>query len=241
MSLKLWTSSESGSQAGFSLIQVLVSVAVLSLCVGLFFQARSTSYKARKSVDSAATITDVNDAFVSEVTALIRELDPATSGCFDYSEINGRPLAKTSGTSTLTYSTNVVQSQFIAADLDAKSRGSLQTQFNQDPLRAAIKRCMSPRKPPNSTQPNANVFYLCMNLKKDTSAPAGSFLNAPFAFAEVGWQLVNLQTGANMSCTDFANASKAAGARVYYSIHWAVPMSGTVTMKKYINSFTMGK
>ncbi|WP_141736083.1 hypothetical protein [Oligoflexus tunisiensis] len=240
MSLNLRSSS--GSEAGFSLIQVLVSLALLSLCVGLFFQARSTSFKARKSADSAATITDVNDAFVSELSAIIRDVDASTPGCLDYvGQITDRRLAKSSDASTITHSTNVVQPQFIAAGLDSKSRDSLQSQFGQEPLRSAIKRCMSPRQPANASQPNANIFYLCMNMKQDDAAPAGSFLNAPFAFAEVGWQLVNLQTGANMSCTDFASADKSAGARVYYSIYWAVPMSGTVTIKKHINTFTMGK
>ncbi|HYX36403.1 MAG TPA: hypothetical protein VE954_25130 [Oligoflexus sp.] len=80
-----------------------------------------------------------------------------------------------------------------------------------------------------------------MNIKQDTSAPAQSFLSAPFAFAEVGWKLINLQTNEPMSCLEFEQAGKAAEAQVFYALYWAVPMGNQYTYKQYIHSLTVGK
>lgn len=230
-------------EAGFSLVQVLVAVGVLGLTVSLFFQAKTQTQMARKSTTASRSVMDVNDAFSAELASVIRTLSAANPGCLNTAtQLNARPLAKASGTSRLSYTQAVNASTLIAAGLPASEKSRLAESIQSSSLLAeAVKRCRRTVLPQSLTSQAQNDFYLCMSISQDTSAPPLSFLSAPYAFAEVGWKLINLQTGDPMSCTEFEQAGKAAGAQVFYSLYWAVPMGNHYDFKQYIHSFTIGK
>ncbi len=225
-------------ESGFSLVGILVSIAVLSVCVLMFSQARQYSLKSRKNIDSVAMVGDVNDAVVAEISKIVRLVDTANPGCLDYAaQITNRPFLS----SALNFSTTLNNSAGFSTKLAEKDKTRLLEILGSDTYQGVVNRCRSPLRPASGTDPAQNLFHLCMTIKQDASAPSGSFLNAPYAFAEVGWQLINIQTGANMSCADFKASSAAAGARVFYSLYWAIPVGGEMMLKKSINSFTMGK
>ncbi|HET9237744.1 MAG TPA: hypothetical protein VFO10_10860 [Oligoflexus sp.] len=229
------------SEAGFSMIQVLISVAVLSLAIFLYFQAQSRSQSARKIMDSSLASGDVKEAFIAEISTMIRQISPATPGCLDYAaQLNARPLVKSFGNSALSFTNAVSAGNWISNDLDAAEKQKVQAKVNGT-FAEVVKRCQTPQRPGNPNAGNDNKFYLCMNIRSDANAPKNTFLNAPLAFAEVGWTLTNLHNGNPDSCADFAAASKSAGAQVFYTLYWAVPVNGDYVIKKNSDSFTLGK
>lgn len=229
------------AEAGFSLIQVLISVAVLGLAIFLYFQAQSRSQQARKVLDSTLASGDVKDALVAEISAVIRQINGTTPGCLDYAaQLNARPLVKASGNSALSFTNAVAGTNWISNDLSAGEKQKVQNKVTASQA-AVVKRCQTPQRPNNPNASNDNKFYLCMNIRGDADAPKNSFLNAPLAFAEVGWTLINLHNGNPNSCSEFAAAGKSAGAQVFYSIYWAVPVNGDYVIKKNADSFTLGK
>lgn len=229
-------------QDGFSLIQVIISMGIISLAISLYFQARQSSQTSRKRLDSETAISDVNQALTQELSTIIRQVNSATTGCVDFhSQLNNRPFASPSGMSALNFTQNLSSSYNFPGTMTAAQRSQLLSKLGSSPYNAVAGRCTSPHQPMNANNPNDNVFYLCLTIKQDSRAPPGTFLNSPFSFAEVGWHLLNLQTGANISCSDFAAGSKSVGAKVFYSVYWSVPLAGDIILKKHVNSFTLGK
>lgn len=229
------------AEAGFSMIQVLISVGVMGLAIFLYFQAQSRSQNARKILDSSLASGDVKDSFIAEISSVIRQINPATPGCLDYAaQLNARPLVKASGTSALSFTNAVSATNWISNDLNAADKQKVQAKVNST-FAAAVKRCQTPQRPGNPNASNDNKFYLCMNIRGDATAPKNTFLNAPLAFAEVGWTLTNLHNGNPNSCSEFATATKSAGAQVFYTLYWAVPVNGDYVIKKNSDSFTLGK
>lgn len=223
-------------EEGFGLVHVLMLLAVISVSVTLYFQARNQSMKAEKSIDSSKSVLDANGALTAELTAMVRAIQPAAPGCLDMAlEANGRLLTKALGTAKLTYTQDVLNNQWVAPGFSTASihESSL--------LRTPAQRCRQPRFPQNASNSNANTFYFCLNVSPDASAPAGSFLKAPFAFAEVGWNLINLHTGAPLSCESFVNIGSAAGAQIFYTVYWGLPMGSQNVFKKYTNTVTVGR
>lgn len=231
------------ADAGFSLVQVLVAIAVMGLVISLYFQARTQTQKARKSIEATRSVTDINEAFTAELSSIIRTINSTSPGCLDLAaQLTARPLAKASGTSQLNYTQTVNATPFISSQFPQAERNRLLEAIQSSPLLAEpIQRCRRTVLPNNPSSTAQNDFFLCMSIKQDTDAPPQSFLGAPFAFAEVGWKLINLQTNQPMSCLDFEQAGKAAGAQVFYSLSWAVPMGDQYNFKQHIHSFTIGK
>jgi hypothetical protein len=231
------------SEDGFGLIHVLVLMGVISLSAALYFQARSQSMRAARIIDSSKSVLDLNGALTAELTALVRTVQPSAPGCLDLAaEANGRALTKTFGTSKLTYTQDVLNAQWLPSGLEATEKNRLTAAMNESPLlRAPAQRCRRPRLPQSSNNPAANTFYFCLNASQDSTAPAGSFLNSRFAFIEVGWNLINLHTGAPLSCENFATLGGAAGAQIFYTVYWATSMGPDDSFKKYTNTVTVGK
>jgi hypothetical protein len=224
------------NEEGFGLIHVLVLLAVVSVSFTLYFQARNQSMKATKSIDSSKSVLDANGALTAELTALVRAIQPTAPGCLDMAaEANGRALTKAFGTAKLTYTQDVLNNQWVAPGFSTAS--ILESAL----LRTAAQRCRQPRFPQSASNPNANTFYFCLNVSQDTSAPAGSFLKAPFAFAEVGWNLINLHTGAALSCENFVTIGGAAGAQIFYTVYWGTQVGSENVFKKYTNTVTVGR
>jgi hypothetical protein len=223
-------------EEGFGLIHVLVLLAVISVSVTLYFQARNQALKAEKSLDSSKSVLDANGALTAELTALVRAIQPTAPSCLDMAtEANGRLLTKAFGTAKLTYTQDVLNNQWVASGFSTASV------HESALLRIPAQRCRQPRFPQTANNPNANTFYFCLNISQDAGAPAGSFLKAPFAFAEVGWYLINLHTGAPLSCENFVSIGSAAGAQIFYTVYWGTQMGSENIFKKYTNTVTVGR
>ncbi len=230
-------------EAGFSLVEVLVGLGVLGVCAMLYFQARTAAMMTSKSIEGSKVITDVNDALIAELGAIVRAIDPAVPGCLNLGAVlNGRALAKANGTARLNYTLNVLAQQWLPEGISAAERRKIASSIEKSPvLHTPSNRCRRSHLPTSPTLASDNTFYFCMNISKDSSALAQSFLSSPLSFAEVGWQLINLHTGAPLSCSDFNSVGKAAGAQVFYNVYWATSLGGEYTFKNYVNTFTVGK
>lgn len=231
------------TEAGFSLIQVLIVTAIMGLSIFLYFRARSQSQKARKIAESTLSVAEIKDAFISQISAVMRMVNGTTPGCLDLgAQLTARPLVKAFGTSTLTYTQAVTNSSLFPADLPQAERSKILQKINVDgDLAAAVRRCQSPQQPRNPASVQDNSFYFCTHIQGAAAAPPNSFLNSPLAFAEVGWRLLNLHTGSNTSCQAFAAANKSSGVQLFYTIYWAVQVNDDYIFKKSSESLTVGK
>jgi hypothetical protein len=83
-------------------------------------------------------------------------------------------------------------------------------------------------------------FHFCLNVERDGRAPPGSFLQAPFIFAEVSVQLQDMRTGQRLSCAQFLEPTRSsAGASVDYSLFTIQDKGGTLELVKDHKRFSL--
>jgi type II secretory pathway pseudopilin PulG len=176
---------DSGEQ-GFSIIGVVVGIsvlAVMALVAMRFFEHRVA---AQRHIRSQAAVQTMEEGVANEILNLIHQnLNSAVNGCLRVANVfNNIPLE---GGSSMFYSRQI---EFPGT-------------HKPDYLTTAMRRCARPRLVQDRANSNDNKLRFCLQFNTSQNASLGSFLNSDAAFAEVYFEMVDLQTGDSMSCQEY--------------------------------------
>lgn len=175
--------NKTNAQGGFSLVSVLIIMGVVLFSILLISQAKFRQQGTQKALKVKQSYADVNQALINSVVETFHA--KLTSGC-----LAGGFSGALSG-----------------KDLDGRAKfgfvpgmtvSSSAPQVHKD----AAARCGSPKAPASGS--SGNRFYFCVKLDKDATAPNDSILGAKTAFAEFAVELIDLQTQAPITCTEYA-------------------------------------
>ncbi|RYZ53980.1 MAG: hypothetical protein EOP07_16840 [Proteobacteria bacterium] len=211
---------KSKSEAGFSLVAVLIIMGVVLFSILLISQAKFRAQGTQKALKVKQSYADVNQALINGIVESFHT--KMIAACPDFSIVNGN----LDGRAAYNYSNS------IQVNSDA---GNTAPQVHID----AANRCKAPKKPGATA---GNRFYFCIELGKDPTAPNDSILNAKKAFAEVAVELIDLQTQQPITCTDYytrrqdkrADGSPrdgSAGMAVTMALYWENQV-GNIAQKK---------
>lgn len=173
---------KSKSEAGFSLVAVLIIMGVVLFSILLISQAKFRAQGTQKALKVKQSYADVNQALINGVVESFHS--KMVAACPDLSIVNGNLDGR-------------AEYKFVSNISGIKESGDNKApQVHID----AANRCKAPKKP---SATSGNRFYFCVELGKDSTAPNDSILNARKAFAEIAVELIDLQTQQPITCTDY--------------------------------------
>jgi hypothetical protein len=202
------------SEAGASLVAVMVAVALLAITAMLSSQAFKQLNTVSRQVETSMAAQDVESILVQ---ALVRQYR-------DYILVN-RCNAPASS-----YFTNISLGQIGTANVGTPVFRGLDGNPGSAPslAQADVQRCTSRPFVPAGTQTKvANTFYSCLNITTSSAALSGTqrsrdaFAAHHGAFLEIFVKIRNLQTDALATCNNVL-AGKGFGIEFYYALHWVI-------------------
>jgi Tfp pilus assembly protein PilV len=235
-------------QSGFSLIQILIALAIMTVSVTMYMQATTDTNKAKKRVEMSARYADIESVLKSEVAHMVSQI-AAHPGCLNYANVfTGRTISSEFSTSQIRHVTNLLQTNlFNSSGLSDDERNNVIDKMRSTPnIAAAVDRCARPVRPSNSNNDAQNSFYFCLDFERDATAPKNSLLGSPRSFAEVAVQLVDLRTGNPISCNRFVNPAPGTpnevspGAKIFTTLYWLVQEKESY-FKSHSNSYFLDK
>ncbi|MDQ3235181.1 MAG: prepilin-type N-terminal cleavage/methylation domain-containing protein [Pseudobdellovibrionaceae bacterium] len=206
---------------GFSLVSVLVALALLSLIALTANQAFLNSRKARSTLSAKLNFEEVDQA-VLKILKNMAKASPAS--CYTASYLANQLSA---------YSF-INMSHQLSADLSEAQRAALQSPQHAF-ANEAVERCKLPRYISDTTSRSDGTLYFCFRFNRDSQHKSSSISGSPHAFAEVKVQLVDAHNGNPISCDDFRTL-KHGSMQVFYTAYWS---KGTSSALQYTrrNSF----
>ena len=185
-------------QGGFTLIQMIVALFLISLMVLAWTVSTRQSQQARVGLKQSSAGRDMQESFTTAVAAAISHGLPAGKSCRSFKperSLKGLPLGNT-GSLTFTKRPR----------LPGKVKSPRW-------LKEAIRRCRQPRRDDKGT------LYFCLAVKRDKDAPRNSFLEAPFA--EVRVDMMDFVDGRRVPCDAFTDPQRpSTGMGIHYSLYW---------------------
>lgn len=191
------------SEAGFSLVAILVVMAVVLASILMISQAKFQQQGTQKALKVKQSYTDVNQSLITDVVSKLHTQLKASATCptpnavFTNLTLSGDAKYSASQTINVTSGAPAVHSD-------------------------AAKRCSGKVDVPGT---GGNRYHFCVKLQPDTSAPKDSILNSKLAFAEFAIELIDLQTQAAITCQVYntkANDPRdgSAGMAVTMALYW---------------------
>ncbi len=177
------------SQAGFSLVAILVVMSVVLFSIMLISQAKVRQQRVQKALKVKQSYSDVNQTLINNVVQLFHE--SMTAACLAPATV--LKDQDIDGTAKFSYTTSIV---------------GLNNTAKLPPVHAlAAGRCKSPKIPAATD----NRFYFCVQINPPSAAgaaaantaPKDSILGAKVAFAEFAVELIDLQTEKPITCADY--------------------------------------
>ncbi|MES2744331.1 MAG: type II secretion system protein [Bdellovibrionota bacterium] len=218
------------SEAGFSLIAVLIVMGVVLFSMLLISQAKFRAQGTQKAIKVKQSYADINQALINNVVDVFHNNMSSTCNSLVGSKLNTpKPL---DGAVTYVFEKEVKVSGLAGTTTPPPS-----------PHTQAQTRCKTPVSPANGN--STNRFYFCVELKTDPAAPKDSILSANTAFAEFAIELIDLQTQLPITCSDYETRSKdkdavtgtlrdgSAGMAVTMALYWANKSGGD---NKFVHS-----
>lgn len=197
------------SEAGFSIVAVLIVMGVVLFSLMLISQAKFRAQSTQKAIKTKQSYADVNQALINSVVEKIHGSMQKSCNGIVQTKLKNVAL---DGASKYDFSTALTRTNGIAAPQTHKE---------------AINRCKTPKNPGTG----GNRFYFCVELNKDASAPIDSILNSQYAFAEFAVELIDLQTTEPITCDKYTTRKNdkeggvardgSAGMAVTMALYWA--------------------
>jgi type II secretory pathway pseudopilin PulG len=195
-------------EAGFSIVSILVALALISIVAVSAGQFFINSQKARKTLSAKLNYLEINDSILQALQAIAR--NPPASGCFTSATL-GQQLA---GYPFVNLSTQLAQG-LTAVQLDV-----LNSARNAS-VKAAVDRCQTPQMVTNPASPSERTFYYCLRLVRDPGSSTDTITGSQHAFAEVKMQMVNGHSNQPVSCDNFRSLKQGA-MQVYWTLYWSI-------------------
>ncbi|MFW7379203.1 MAG: type IV pilus modification PilV family protein [Oligoflexus sp.] len=172
-------------EQGFTLIGVLMSAGILAILAMIGMKFFSNQMAARQQIRTMAASQGLEGAVAHDILSRINQnLNVNAPGCIN------------------------LATSFQNAVLEGGARYRLISGV-QLPASApsyakeAANRCRRRRQPSNLTSKLQNQIYFCVAFQSDANSPRDSFLQSRLAFAEVFFEMVDLQIGNPLSCRDY--------------------------------------
>lgn len=176
-----------GSSAGFTLIGVLISAGILSIMALLALKFFDHQMAAKQHIRTMGAVQSMEGGIASEIlNRLNNALNANVNGCINLKSQFSNVLLE--GGARYTFTTNI--------QLPANA---------PDYMKQAQMRCRSPRQPANINNSQDNQIYFCLLFQGDNKSTREGFLASKLAFAEVYFELMDLQTGQRQSCREYVN------------------------------------
>lgn len=202
--------SKQNSEAGFSLVAVLIVMGVVLFSMLLISQAKFRAQGTQKAIKTKQSYSDINQALINNVVDVFHKELNGSCGNLVSTKLKNQTL---DGAVKYTF----------ASPIKAAPKDGTIPQIHKE----ARDRCGSPKNPGGG-----NRFYFCVQIEGDTSAPKDSILNSEYAFAEFAVELIDLQTQAPISCSEYASRRDdkspsgtprdgSAGMAVTMALYWA--------------------
>ena len=211
---------------GFSLVSVLVIMAVILTAVLIISQARFNHQSTQKALNLKQSYSDVNQALITDIMSEIHSSIAATAPCLNVSTVMqnyGGVIKPSIPSYTFT--------------------NSITSNTGWPPLhQSAAQRCKISRTPTNGSNATDNRLYFCVRLGQDLTAPKDSIMNSGQAFAEVAVELIDLQTQAGISCSNYVGKKNdpkdgSAGMAVTMALYWQGQTADKVTYSQKALSY----
>jgi hypothetical protein len=231
------------SEKGFTLIQVMVSIALLSISVSLYFQMSGRMKSAAKRLAGSENFTDVEGALRSEMSYFLSQIK-SQPGCLSYGNVfASRSIASENGTMAINFTRQLDDRQafgYRPVLNQRQIREALRVMAKTPKTGTALARCRRSVRPAQFDNNNHNKFYFCLDLIRDPNATPDSFMASDRAFVEVGVELMNTNNSSPISCAGFATAPSGVGAEIYLTTYWLIRASGFV-YKSHSSSYFLDK
>ncbi len=210
------------SEAGFSLVAVLIVMGVVLFSMLLISQAKFRAQGTQKAIKVKQSYADINQALINNVVDVFHRKIGASCNTLVPNFLTA-PQAL-DGAVTYNFTSTVKTANTAASPLP-------------DAHKQAVERCQKPKAPQDGDV--GNRFYFCVNLNTDPSAPKDSILSAQAAFAEFAIELIDLQTQAPIHCKEYLSRSTdkdittgtlrdgSAGMAVTMALYWANETGGS--------------
>ena len=192
--------------AGFTLIQILVLLSLLSIVGMTFSQGMNLAIADRTMIHASMKHQDVTSSIVGVLTEKIQQ--HLGKRCFNSSiqhKFQDIPLPGTDN--KLRFFREIDQK------IDKKALGG-------DTISEALNRCKQPRQPSRYNSDSDNIFYWCMKIDSGPHAPSTSILASDLAFIETVIELKDLKTNTPVSCQKAKTITNGAVV-MHYTIHWS--------------------
>ena len=194
-------------EQGFTLTGVLFVVGILSLIAFAAMRFSEFEVAARRQIRSVETVRNMEGAVSQTILRHINRNLAAVNGCINLA--NSFANLELENAASLRYTQAVPLPDRPPA-------------FMQE----AARRCRRPRLPASINNGNDNRIYFCVSFSRDVNSPQGTFLNSEIAFAEVYFELVDLQRGEPLSCSQYVATRDSAeqnfnGGSAMISFYWA--------------------
>ncbi len=214
------------SEQGFSLVSVLVIMAVILTAVLIISQARFNHQATQKALNLKESYSDVNQALITDIMSEIHSSITASAPCLNVSTVKQN------------YGGVIKPSIPSYTASNSISSSSVWPPMHQ----AAAQRCKIPRTPSNASNAADNRLYFCVRLGRDPTAPKDSIMNSTQAFAEVAVELIDLQTQAAISCSNYVSKKNdpkdgSAGMAVTMALYWQGQTANKVTYSQKAMSY----
>ncbi len=220
------------SEQGFSLVAVLIAIAISTVALLAYNSAFKQSLNIRKSMASKQQSGDVINTIKFEVAnKMSRDLATITSTA-------QFPIAFASRVAighdaALEYKLPAHYTTMLST---LQSGKALVTKDVEETL----SRCANPVAKDLSSTP---FYHFCLNLLKGANAPAGSFESADYGVVEFAIRPKNLSTFQGISVSDYVNPnlSAARGLEIFYNLVWSYRDSNGVKFHNRRGSFLASK
>ncbi|WP_141734203.1 PulJ/GspJ family protein [Oligoflexus tunisiensis] len=225
---------EDNHEAGFSLISVLIAVALISLIVMFASRALVVTKKAKVSVKAGEGYQQIIAVLDDSLKTFIKtNITSASVPC-------GDPASFFASQSFLRlYTSN--RSSALAAVPSGVNSGAWNNLFSRE-LAANSFAGSSLNRCPRVERGANGRFHFCLNILRDTSQPQESLLSSPLAFVEIAIQLNDLQSGNVINCAEYLDPNRSsAGASVDYILFWAHANGTELDLKKRSGSLYVNK
>lgn len=194
--------TQKNSEAGFSLVSILVIMGVVLASILMISQAKFQQQGTQKALRIKQSYTDVNQSLINDVVSQFHDKLKAGGGACS----SPTTITKDKGDGIAYKFTNSI------ADFN-KSAPAVHV--------SAKGRCGNPKTPSGS----GNRYYFCVQLTRDPAAPKDSIMNAKVAFAEFAIELIDLQTQKEISCQQYRDKTNdprdgSAGMAVTMALYW---------------------
>lgn len=216
-------------QSGFTLVQVIIASSLLAILGVLFFRSQVQTLQSKKSLRANQGYQEINQIFVSEITEVLK--NPNSPQCFTPESFN------------IEFSTGSKNSQinFIDDILEGSSQDMIDSVNQSSIIKGARQRCSTKIvQIGNEYSPQDSKMHFCLKFEGINELEFNSLLSSDLAFAEIAIHLKDLHTDEAISCQDYKQ-SLSAGAQVFYSLYWAIPMGGEIQFKRHNGTFYMSR